>query len=197
VDGRIYISSAYLNVKKTDCGDSEDFLDNDPHFWKSPPTWGICRTDYRRTVNVGDFVFYVLPANAKLPQMIYAYMCVKEKINHWEAYNRPELINKRMGNKNPNGNIIVDGKNQYNRFDLGAHFDRFKEVRKYYVIGDARKSRKLQEPTIRRLAPDFVPVLRKVFRAKGAMPHDILTRKGRRLNEEQVRMLLEWLNNGH
>jgi hypothetical protein len=37
------------------------WLDNDPHFWEPPPTWGICRTDSRRVVKVGDYIFFVLP----------------------------------------------------------------------------------------------------------------------------------------
>ena len=70
------------------------WLDNDPHFWTSPPTWGICRTDYRRTVNVGDYIFFVLPAHAELPQMVYGYLRVKEKITHSQAFQRSALRSK-------------------------------------------------------------------------------------------------------
>ena len=29
--------------------------------WNWPPTWGICRTDFRRVIKVGDYIFFVLP----------------------------------------------------------------------------------------------------------------------------------------
>ncbi len=119
MQGRIYISGAFTTINP-----SNGRLNKDPHFWTMPPTWGICRTDYRKTINIGDYAFFVLPQTSELPQMIYGYLRVSEKITHIEAFDRPELQEKRMGNKNPNGNIIVNAKGQYNRFDYNIHKDR-------------------------------------------------------------------------
>ena len=52
--GYIYISGAFTTVQRSKCGGA-GWLDNDPHFWTQPPTWGICRTDRRRGVDPGDF----------------------------------------------------------------------------------------------------------------------------------------------
>jgi hypothetical protein len=60
-EGRIYISGSFTTVNRNKCGGIVGWLDNDPHFWRPPPTWGICRTDFRRVIKVGDCIFFVLP----------------------------------------------------------------------------------------------------------------------------------------
>ena len=72
--------------------------------------------------------------------MVYGYFKVRERITHMEAYARPGLRHKRMGDKVPDGNIIVDANGRYNRFDGGHHKDRFGEIKRYYVIGDTSES---------------------------------------------------------
>jgi len=131
--GHIYISGVFISVSRIDAH-SGITLDNDPHFWEWPPTWGICRPDIRAKANVGDYVFFVLPRRANLPQMIYGYLKIAEIITHAEAFHRPELELKRMGNKNPNGNIIVDRLGEYNRFDLGFHRNNFEKIKRHYAI---------------------------------------------------------------
>jgi hypothetical protein len=200
MQGRIYISGAFTSLKRAACADDDDWIDNDPHFWTIPPTWGICRTDYRRSVNVGDYVFFVLPKASDLPQMIYGYIRVKEKITHLEAYHRSELRRKRMGNKNPNGNIIVTADGSYNRFDKDVHRSRFEEIKQVYVIGDERDFQFLERQNIeklRRLASEFLPLLNEIFEATADEPFEIITRKGRVLKQCQVQRLLTWLNEGH
>ncbi|HZQ09839.1 MAG TPA: hypothetical protein VFD70_24895 [Anaerolineae bacterium] len=193
--GYIYISRVFKTIKRAECGGGEDWLDNDPHFWKYPPTWGICRTDYRRRVNEGDYVFFVLPKAAKLPQMVYGYFQVREIITHEQAFSHPQLRSKQMGNKNPNGNIIVDANGHYNRFDGGVHRDRFSEIKTYYVIGDNKESEFLTERKIKKLAPDFVDALNGIFDSNQDSVFGVLTRKGRKMSEDQVRRLLAWLQN--
>lgn len=189
--GRIYISGAF---KEIDRGRADDvWLDNDPHFWDSPPTWGICRTDYRRTIAIGDYVFFVLSKRSRLPQMIYGFLQVKKKITHEEAYHLPDLRPKRMGNKNPNGNIIVDSSGQYNRFDRGVHRRRFEEIRQHYIVGVPESSMFLTEEQIRKLSPSFVYKLNEVFGTDRYSPFEVLGRSGRRLSQEQVNKLLNWL----
>jgi hypothetical protein len=169
------------------------WLDNDPHFWNWPPTWGICRTDFRRVIDVGDYIFFVLPKASELPQMVYGYSRVREKVSHVQAFGRPELRCKRMGDKIPNGNIIVDALGRYNRFDGGHHKDRFAEIKRYYVIGDRKESRFLTEERIRTLAPGFLGALNRVFGTREKLVFGVVGRKGRRMSEEQVGGLLAWL----
>jgi hypothetical protein len=194
-EGRIYISGAFKTVNHSKCGGGVGWLDNDPHFWTQPPTWGICRTDYRRVIKNGDYIFFVLSKASKLPQMIYGYFKVKDKITHVQAFNRPELASKRMGNKNPNGNIIVDANGQYNRFDGGVHKDRFEKIKLYYIIGDESNSEFLTEKKIRQLAPGFLSALNKIFESKESSVFNVIGRSGRRISEKQVNRFLAWLHN--
>ena len=183
----------FATVDRGKCGGGVGWLDNDPHFWNRPPTWGICRTDFRRAIEVGDYIFFVLPKASELPQTVYGYFRVREKVCHMQAFGRPELRCKRMGNKIPNGNIIVDAQGRYNRFDGCHHKDRFDEIRRYYVIGDTKGSEFLSENRIRKLAPGFLGVLRRVFATRRKSVFRIIGRKGRRMSEEQVRHMLAWL----
>jgi hypothetical protein len=118
--GFIYIASAFHTVNRSKCGRGGSWVDNDPHFWTQPPTWGICRNDLRHRCDVGDYIFFVLPLHGRHPQMIFGHLRVAEKITHLDAYHRPDLRSKRMANTNPNGNIIVDAHGNYNRFDAGV-----------------------------------------------------------------------------
>lgn len=192
MQGRIYISSAFTNIKYVKCKPNKDWLDNDPHFWKAPPTWGICRTDFRKMLDKDDYIFYVLPKKAELPQMIYGYIKVIESILHIEAYKR--FPQKRMGNENPNGNIIVNEAGNYNRFDNEVHKDRFEQIKKYYIVGDNYKSKFLKPEKIIRLSKTFLYTLQKVFNSNAIDIFSIIGRKGRVLNEQQINILLKWLN---
>ena len=192
MEGRIYISGAFTTVNRGKCG-GVGWRDNDPHFWKVPPTWGICRTDFRRTINIGDYVFFVLPKASKLPQMVYGYFKVREKISHVQAFRRPELRRKRMGHKNSNGNIVVDARGRYNRFDGGHHKERFDDIKRFYVIGSTKESDFLSEERIRKMAPRFVSKLNRIFEARGGSVFGIIGRKGKRMSKQQVSRLLRWL----
>ena len=199
MEGRIYISSAFTNLSYVKCKPNPDWLDNDPHFWNSPPTWGICRTDFRRKLQKGDYIFFVLPKNAKgangedLPQMIYGYFRIADHINHLEAYRI--LPQKRMRNSNPNGNIIVNSDGSYNRMDAGVHKNRFDEIKRHYIIGDKRSFRFFRPEDIRRLAPSFLKTLNNLFGTKAVDIYRVIGRKGRVLNENQINSLVVWLNN--
>jgi hypothetical protein len=195
--GFIYIASAFHTVNRSSCGRGGAWIDNDPHFWTDPPTWGICRNDLRKRANCGDYIFFVLPRHGRHPQMIFGYMRINEpKITHTEAFHRRDLESKRMGNKNPNGNILVDAQGNYNLFDAGAHKSKFLRIKDEYAVGDPANSRLLDDSAIRALAPQFVPMLLEITgipSCDGQRPFDIITRKGRELNADQVRRLLAWL----
>jgi hypothetical protein len=199
MQGRIYISSAFTNLRYIKCKPNADWLDNDPHFWNSPPTWGICRTDYRRILEKDDYIFFVLPKNANgtngdtLPQMIYGYFKILEHIDHLTAYKR--FPQKRMRNANPNGNIIVNADGTYNRYDNNAHKDRFNQIKEHYIVGDINDYRFLKPTEIRRLAPSFLLALNNLFSTKAMDIFEVIGRKGRTLNDIQVSKLVNWLNN--
>ncbi len=169
------------------------WINNDPHFWSDPPTWGIYRNDLRQAIDPGDFVFFVFPRQACHPRMIFGYMQVAEKITHREAYHRPDLLSKRMGRKSPNGNIIVDANGNYSRFDGGVHAHIFDRIKNHYIVGVPSSSRMLDDKVIRLLAPRFLSKLKSIVHIAGSRAIDIISRKGRRLNENQVKKLLTWL----
>lgn len=193
--GFIYIAGSFHTVRRGTCGGGAGWIDNDPHFWTDPPTWGICRNDLRRRADVGDHVFYVLPKAAKHPQCIFAHLRIVEpKITHHAAYHRRDLRSKRMGNKNPNGNIIVDASGRYNRYDAEAHRHMFDRIKDEYAIGCAKESRLLSAAEIDRLAPAFTQMLQGVLGIDGATPIELISRYGRTLNPSQVRKILDWLD---
>jgi hypothetical protein len=100
-----------------------------------------------------------------------------------------------MGNKNPNGNIIVDANGQYNRFDGGVHKDRFEKIKLYYIIGDESNSEFLTEKKIRQLAPGFLSALNKIFESKESSVFNVIGRSGRRISKKLVNRFLAWLHN--
>jgi hypothetical protein len=157
--GYIYIASAFETVNQSSCGQAGSWIDNDPHFWEDPPTWGICRPDLRAGASEEDVVFFVLPKHGRHPQMIFAYLTIKEIITHAEAFSRPELLCKRMGNKTPNGNIIVNARGEYNKFDAGVHFENFDKIKLRYAIGKLTASRMLTSQEIQQFAPSFIEQL--------------------------------------
>lgn len=193
--GIIYIAGAFQNLKATDCI-IEGEIDNDPHIWTKPYTWGICRPDLRERICIGDYVFFVLSANANLPQMIFSYIKVAKIITHKDAYFEPELRSKRMANKKYNGNIIVDENGDYNRFDLGIHRHNFERIKKRYVVADMSISKKLSGQKIIKESAEFVNNLKHIFEIKSKVntPIDIISRYGKSLTEIQVHKLIDLLN---
>ncbi len=125
--------------------------------------------------------------------MIYGYMKVVEIITHAEAYHRPELNLKRMGNKNPNGNVITDERGLYNRFDAGVHKWNFEKIKRRYAIGSEKESEFLAPQKIRRLAPEFLPVLNRIFGVNESRVIDVVSRWGSVMSDRQVSVLHEWL----
>jgi len=86
MSGYIYIASAFETVSRSSCGQAGSWIDNYPHFWTDPPTWGICRPDLRAGASEKDVVYFVLPKHGRHPQMILAYLTIKEIITHTEHF---------------------------------------------------------------------------------------------------------------
>ena len=125
--------------------------------------------------------------------MIYGYIRIIEKIPHIEAFKR--FPNKRMKNGNPNGNIITDEFGNYNKYDLGAHKNRFESIKQYYLVGDVSHSKFLRVEEIMKLSKYFLPALRKIFNCNAPDIFSIIGRKGRVLSSSQIIKLLTWLRN--
>ena len=192
--GYIYIAGAFETVNRSTCGRGHSWIDNDPHFWTQPPTWGICRNDLRAIANPNDVVFFVLPKNGRHPQMIFGYMTIESICTHIQAYGMPRLVSKRMSNHMPNGNIIVNATGGYNRFDGRVHKHIFHKIKRHYAIGYEHQSRFLTHSEICRLAPSFVGKIAQIIGKSGSRPIDIISRKGAILSPSQVYDLLAWLN---
>src|SRR5260370_29408948 len=192
--GIMYIAQYFETVNRSKCGRGRTWIDNDPHFWTSPPTWGICRPDWRSKADKGDYVFFVLGARARHPQMILGYLRIAKFLTHEQAFRCRTLRSKRMGNKNPNGNIIVDKSGGYNRFDGGRHKATFARIKDRYAVGAPQGSRLLTSREIRHLAPRFVPTLQKILGRDGARPIELISKHGRELSEARTHSLLRFLN---
>ncbi|WP_454914161.1 DUF2441 domain-containing protein [Variovorax gossypii] len=50
----MYIANSFKTVGRTQRERGHWPVDNDPHFWSSPPTWGICRPDLRKKAVLGQ-----------------------------------------------------------------------------------------------------------------------------------------------
>ena len=86
--GMMYIANSFKTVGSTESARARWPVDNGPHFWSSPPSWGICRPDLRRKAAVGQTIFFVLSKHAQHPQMIFGYMKIKEIVSHLAAHRK-------------------------------------------------------------------------------------------------------------
>lgn len=167
-------------------------LDNDPHPYTPPFTWGICRPDLRGNSRPGYHIFFVSPKRRGMLQSIFAHMAIEEIITHDAAYVR--FPNKRMRQAIPNGNIIVDGNGRYNAFDRGAHRANFARIRGHYAVGN-EQSRVIPAQEYNQMAPGFLQLLERVFPGvHGGRAYDYIFRSGRRLDDAQVGIVLQWIN---
>lgn len=191
----IYIAGVFNHLDNN----QGQWLDNDPHIWTKPFTWGICRPDLRKFVQPDNYVFFILPKSSPHPQMIFAYIRIKEIISHDAAFKEARLNAKRMRNgADPNGNILVDGNGCYNSADGNAHRDRFSWIKQRYAIGYINQSKRISISKIRDRSEYFIEFLNDLFNFQGDQRKDsvvsIITRKGRKLSDDQVRRILKWLS---
>lgn len=190
----IYIAGVFNHLDNS----QGQVLDNDPHIWTEPFTWGICRPDLRKFVERDNYVFFVLPKSSPHPQMIFAYIKIEEVISHVDAFKEPKLKSKRMRNgANPNGNILVHGNGCYNLVDGNAHRDRFHQIKKQYAIGYVDQSKRVSIINIRRRSNYFLNFLNNLFHYHGNQRRNsvasIISRKGRKLSDDQVKKIIRWL----
>lgn len=191
----IYIANSFKTVGRTAVARGGWPVDNDPHFWNSPPTWGICRPDLRKKATPGQTIFFVLSKNSQHPQMIFGYLQIKRIVSHLSAHR--SLPQKRMRGLMPDGNIIVTATGRYNRWDGQSHQHNFQKIRGKYAIGDPQHSRFLTAEQIENKAAEFLSTLGEVLGFTGTRAIDLISRAGRQsLTDVQVKALKKWVDKG-
>lgn len=189
--GYIYIAGGFGTVNRSTCGQKGSLVDNDPHFWTQPPTWGICRNDLRASANVDDVVFFVLPRNGRLPQSIFGYLTIERIITHSQAYATPSL--KADDEQDAKGQHHCERDGRVQRPDRRDHEHIFHKIKLRYAVGNVSQSRLLTPAEICKLVPSFVEKISQVLGKSGSRPIDIISRWGAFLSPSQVNELLAWL----
>ena len=154
------------------------------------PTLGACRPDVRRQVKQGDFIFTVSGKVPDAPQFVMGGFEVASKVHANDAYKLfPHQRLHKLDDGQIAGNVIVNSRGRQHRLD--SH-DNFRDRLDNYVIG--QNAIVIASPDeIERARRETLKVLCDTLKRKGRTPHEVLTRFGRTLTEEQVRALLTWL----
>lgn len=164
---------------------------NDPDIYSATPTLGACVPNVRRAVDVGDYIFVVSGRVKSLRQFVVGGFQVEEKINALSAFDRfPEKRLKRDGDTGQTiGNIIVDRDGGQSVYDDHDNFDR--RIENYIVGRNPEAFKKTEE--IESARDESLGVLKKVFQVEDALRiHDVIGR-WRRLDENQIRTILDWI----
>jgi hypothetical protein len=162
----------------------------DPTFGK-PPTLGACMPNVRRNVDAGDWIFVMSGKLAGAAQYLVGGLRVAEKVDASVAFLR--LPGQRLANDGHGriaGNIVVRADGTQDPLDWhGAH--RFEQRRQNFIIGD--EAFQLSTPREVELARTrTLPMLRRVLHRPGA--ERVIDAMGRmsRLDQAQVRSVLDW-----
>lgn len=161
---------------------------NDPIFGRVP-TIGACMPNIRRAVEIGDYIFCISGRIDGVKPYVVGGLRVAEKIDALAAYHRfPEFRLRKSDNGQIIGNIIVTTDGEQHSLDDHSGFERRVEN---YVVGDDpvyldddRAIERAREVTLRFLS--------KLLGKEGNRVFEIVNR-WRRLDEDQVHQLREWL----
>lgn len=155
----------------------------------STPTFGACMPNVRKQVQPGDSIFVISGKIYESLQYIIGGFDVTEKIHVNEAYRRfPEHHLLRRTDHELTGNIIVDKNGVQHFLDNHKNFDKRLEN---YIVG--KNPIVLTDPTeIEKGREGTLEILKTLFNKDGKTPHNIVGRM-RKLDEEQVKKLKEWL----
>jgi hypothetical protein len=179
----------YIYTMSAGADPGQGWVLNDPIF-RPVPTLGACVPNIRRQVEMGDWLFVISGRTKVERQYIVGGMRVDEKISHLAALARfPELQVRRDAIGHVRGNIIVSDDGSHHPDDNHEGFER--RIENYIVGGDATFLEAPEE--VHRGRQESLNVLAKVFNHGGNRPFDIIGRQ-RRLNEEQVAQLNDWLD---
>lgn len=166
---------------------AKGWIFNDPIFG-NPATLGACVPNVRRQVVPGDWVFAISGRVNGYRPFVAGGFQVAEKITALEAYSRfPKNRLQVSGSGQVVGNIIVDETGKHHPLD---HHDKFDERLKNYLVGGTSVA--VADHRIDDARETTLGKLSKVFGVPANRDLDIVPR-WRRVNEEQIAELTEWL----
>jgi hypothetical protein len=165
---------------------------NDPIFGK-PPTLGACVPNIRRVVEKGDWVFPISGRTSGYQPYVVGGFEVDEKIDALAAFHRfPEYRLRRDDTGQVVGNIIVDEQGHHHPLDDHKAFER--RVRDYIV---GKNGVQIAEPgKIEQARGETLSVLGEILNQPANRVSDLVPR-WRRLGEQQVVALRDWLTTLH
>jgi hypothetical protein len=151
---------------------------------------GACRPDIRRKVEPGDQIFVVSGKSSGVQQYVVGGFAVGQKIDQLTAYGRFPENRQHLGpDGKPLGNVIVLEDGTQNPIDYHKNFENRVDN---YLIGDNPVMLETPEE-IRRGRAETLDALKDIFHRDGDSVFKIIGR-GRRLNEEQVEQMRQWLS---
>jgi hypothetical protein len=178
----------YIYKLYTGADPAKGWVFNDPIFGP-PPTLGACVPNIRRVVERGDWVYAVSGSIKGYQPYVVGGFRVEDKISALAAYRRlPENRLQLNDEGQVVGNIIVDSKGNQNALDNHRGFENRLEN---YLVGDEMLH--VSEPaSVARAREQTLPKLSEIFGQPANRTSDIVTR-WRRLDEEQIQKLNDWL----
>jgi len=184
--GYIYITGMGIDPGKG------HFL-NDPIF-SDNGFLGACMPNIRRHVETGDHIFVVSGKSPGVNQYVIGGIEVAEKIDALAAYQRfPENRLNMDNDGNLIGNIIVDSTGEQHPLDRHSKAS-FGERVQNYIVG--RNPVSLTNPaSIEKARNQTLNKLQELFDKPGNRAVDIIGRGARKLTEQNVRDLRDWLDN--
>lgn len=157
------------------------------------PTLGACMPNIRRQVVRGDWIFVVSGKTAGVQQYVVGGLQVDEKISALVAHDRfPDYRLRKEDDGRMSGNIIVDGNGRKHVLDQhrDANFDRRIQD---YIVG-SQSIELAREAEIARSRAETIRKLADIFnRPPGNRVVDVIGRGARKMDDNQVNGLLEWL----
>lgn len=160
----------------------------DPIYGKTP-TLGACMPNIRRAVEKNDYIFSISGRVESLQQYVVGGFQVDEKINALAAYKRiPENRMQIDPEGKLVGNIIVDSKG--NHLNIDYHQNHEARIENY-IIGKNPIAIESKD-SIRRGRSETLEFLNELFERDEEKISKIIGR-WRRLDERQIRDLVEWL----
>lgn len=180
----------YIYIMSTGCDPVHGWPMNDP-ILRGQPTLGACMPNVRRLVKQGDYIYVITGSVPNVQQYVVGGFQVDEKINALEAFERfPRYRLREDKEGNVLGNIIVDEKGEHHPLD---HHDKFEERIENYIVGK-NPIEISSPPHIERARRETLPLIQRLFNARGTPRLINAMGRWRRLGPTQIEELNAWLN---
>lgn len=155
------------------------------------PTMGACRPDLRNRVQPGDRIFVVSGSTRGFSQYIIAGFEIDQKLDALTAYAKFPEHRLSLGDAGQRqGNIIVTADGEHDPRD---HHNQFEKRIQNYIVG--RNQVALEKPREVELGRErSLELLKQLFDRADAQSVQGVIGRARRLDENQIRKLLEGLN---